>query len=152
MNEAANLVEHIEILCANYLRSTGRELITPGTDPVDIVRRLAVAPFAVVSHGIQDDPIFNYGNNIALELFEMTWNEFTSLPSRLSAEMIDQFERSRLLDQVSKQGYIDNYSGIRISKSGRRFMIKDATVWNLIDAEGKYYGQAALIGSWDKSP
>ena len=152
MNDAASLAEHVEILCTNYLRLTGHELIASGTAPVDTVRRLAAAPFAVVSHGIQDDPIFNYGNNIALELFEMTWYEFTLLPSRLSAEIINQFERARLLGQVSKQGHIDNYSGIRISKSSRRFMIKDATVWNLIGSDGKYYGQAALIRSWDKLP
>lgn len=46
---------------------TGHELIAPRTDHIDTVdvRRLVVAPFAVVSHGIQDDPIFNYGNDIA---------------------------------------------------------------------------------------
>lgn len=152
MNDVANLLKHVETLCTNYLRVTGRELIVPGVDPVEVARRLADAPFAVVSHGVQGDPIFNYGNNLALELFEMTWGEFTSLPSRLSAELPDQAERARLLSEVSRRGYVDNYSGVRISKSGRRFMIKNATVWNLFDADGKYYGQAALIRDWETLP
>lgn len=152
MNDVANLVKHVETLCVNYLRLTGRELIASGTDAVDVARRLADAPFAVVSHGIQDDPVFNYGNNLALKLFEMTWDEFTALPSKRSAEAPDQVERTRLLSQVSRQGYVDNYSGVRISKSGRRFMIKSATVWNLFDADGEYYGQAALIRGWETLP
>jgi hypothetical protein len=52
------------------------------------------------------------------------------------------------LAQVSTQGYSDHYSGIRISKTGRRFMIRAATVWNLIDGEGYYRGQAAIIREW----
>jgi len=152
MNDIADLAKHVETLWVNYRRLTGRELIVTGTDAVDVAGLLADAPFAVVSHGVQDDPVFNYGNNLALKLFEMTWDEFTALPSRQSAEAPDQVERTRLLDQVSRQGYVDNYSGVRISKSGRRFMIKNATVWNLFDADGEYYGQAALIRDWETLP
>jgi len=43
---------------------------------------------------------------------------------------------------------IDDYAGVRISKHGRRFMIEQATVWNLIDGHGKYCGQAAMFGVW----
>lgn len=71
------------------------------------------------------------------------------LPSRLSAELVDQKERYRLPAQVSTQGYSDNYSGVRVSKSGRRFMIRDATVWNLIDGQDHYRGQAAMIREWE---
>ncbi|MDQ3267633.1 MAG: MEKHLA domain-containing protein, partial [Pseudomonadota bacterium] len=95
------------------------------------------------------DPIFNYGNQRALDIFEMSWEEFTVLPSRLSAEKINQKERVKLLDAVSSHGYINNYSGTRISKFGRRFIIRDATVWNLITPDGQFYGQAALIRNWE---
>ena len=108
-----------------------------------------MAPFAVVSHGIGVDPVFNYGNQRALDMFEMSWEAFTVLPSRLSAETVNQAERIKLLNSVTKHGYIHNYSGIRISKSGRRFMIRDATIWNLISPEGQFYGQAALIQDWE---
>jgi hypothetical protein len=85
-----------------------------------------------------------------LQLFEMTWEDFTALPSRLSAEPMVQEERDRLLLRVSTQGYIDDYSGIRVSSSGKRFLIRNATVWNLLDEAGQTYGQAALLREWQE--
>jgi len=46
---------------------------------------------------------------------------------------------------VARQGYIDDYSGVRIAKSGRRFLIERATVWNLGEVE--YQGQAATFSA-----
>ena len=146
------LFKHVGLMRGSYRHWTGRDLLEPGISPVDAVRVLHEAPFAVVSHGTQTDPIFNYGNRLALQLFEMEWDEFTALPSRLSTETVNQKERYRLLAQVSTRGYSNSYSGVRISKSGLRFMISDATVWNLIDAEGHYRGQAALIRQWHALP
>jgi len=45
-------------------------------------------------------------------------------------------------------GPVDDYSGIRISQSGRRFRIEQAIVWNLIDAAGHLCGQAATFDTW----
>ena len=70
------------------------------------------------------------------------------MPSRLSAEPVHQSARERLLATVAQQGYMDDYSGIRIAKSGRRFAIEQATVWNLLDNDGAYYGQAATFSRW----
>jgi hypothetical protein len=56
-----------------------------------------------------------------------------------------QDARVKLLEKVMRQGYVDNYSGMRIAKSGRRFMIADTTVWNLIDEKGAHQGQAAVF-------
>ncbi len=103
------------------------------------------APFVLVSHGIETDPIFNYGNEPALQVFGMTWQEFTSLLSRYSAEHPNREARERLLQRVTRDGYIDDYQGIRIAKDGRRFWISGATVWNVIDDEGEYHGQAAVF-------
>ena len=142
------LIEHVALLCGSYRHWTGTYLLPPELAAAEAVRALHAAPFAVVSHGVQADPVFNYGNSQALELFEMTWEEFTALPSRLSAEPGAQDARRRLLAEVSEQGYSDNYTGVRISKTGRRFLIQDATVWSLIDADGVYRGQAAVIRAW----
>ncbi|RFC36749.1 MAG: MEKHLA domain-containing protein [Candidatus Nitrotoga sp. SPKER] len=143
------LTRHVEILCSSYFHWTGKSFFDEGITYENAVETLFVAPFAVLSHGIGIDPIFNYGNQRALDIFEMSWEEFTVLPSRLSAEKVNQKERVKLLDAVSRHGYINNYSGIRISKSGRRFMIRDATVWNLMAPDGQFYGQAALIRDWE---
>lgn len=148
-NKFTFLAHHVEILRSSYLHWTGKSFFDEGVTHENAVEALWTAPFAVLSHGIGVDPIFNYGNQRALNIFEMSWEEFIVLPSRLSAEIVNQQERVKLLDAVSRYGYINNYSGIRISKSGRRFMIRDATVWNLMTPEGEFYGQAALIRDWE---
>jgi hypothetical protein len=91
----------------------------------------------------------NYGNAAALALWEMSWTELTATPSRLTAEAPNREERARLLAAVTSNGFIDDYSGIRISKNGRRFRIAQATVWNLISTDGKLCGQAAMFSRWD---
>jgi hypothetical protein len=73
---------------------------------------------------------------------------FTRLPSRFSAEAPVREERARLLARVSRDGYIDDYSGVRIASSGRRFRIEQATVWNLVDADRSIHGQAATFAHW----
>lgn len=143
------LIRHAEILRASYRHWTGRSLLEHAIAGEGAIAALFEAPFALVSHGIEAEPVFNYGNRLALSLFEMNWEEFTALPSRLSAEAPNQGERARLLEAVSRQGYIDDYSGMRIAKSGKRFMINQATIWNLLTPEGRYYGQAALIRQWE---
>ena len=85
--------------------------------------------------------------NSALDLFEMTWDNFIKLLSRYSAEIDSQEERDRILQRVSEDGYIDDYAGVRISGKGRRFQITNVVVWNVFD-EDRYCGQAALIRDW----
>jgi hypothetical protein len=128
---------------------TGRELLHGVSDPVELARRVFEAPFVVVSHGTEADPVLNYGNAAALALWEMSWEELTRTPSRLTAEAPNRDERARLLEAVTRRGFIDDYSGVRISKSSRRFQISRATVWNLLAADGKPCGQAAMFDRWD---
>jgi predicted DNA-binding protein (UPF0251 family) len=54
-----------------------------------------------------------------------------------------------LLAAVAQRGFIDDYSGVRISKSGRRFHIARATVWNLLTEDGRPCGQAAMFDRWE---
>ena len=140
-------VEHVQLLRGNLKQWRGCGLME-GLDAISAACQLYFAPFALLSHGTEDDPIMNYANRCAQQLFEMDWYELTQLPSRLSAEAVLQQERERLLKRVGIDGYIDDYSGVRISKSGQRFMIDQATVWNLLDKHGNYYGQAAMFSSW----
>jgi hypothetical protein len=34
---------------------------------------------------------------------------------------------------------------VRVTKSGQRFLIEEATLWQLLDADGKLHGQAVAI-------
>lgn len=133
--------DQAELIVSSFSRLLGRELVDPNQTLFD-------APFAVLSHGTQSDPVFNYGNQTALDLFEMEWDDFIQLPSRLSAEQVTQKERDRLLARVTEQGYIDDYKGVRISSTGKRFVVEEAIVWNLLDDEGIYRGQAAALYKW----
>lgn len=106
------------------------------------------APGAIVSHGTQPDPIFNYANRRALHLWELDWDTFTQLPSRLSAEPMHRDERAHMLAQLNTQGYVDHYQGIRISSQGQRFYIQQAVIWNVINDNGDRLGQAATFRDW----
>ncbi|MFM8552098.1 MAG: MEKHLA domain-containing protein [Nitrospiraceae bacterium] len=127
---------------------TGRDLIERNGTIEEQAGRLFAAPFVVVSHGTEPDPVLNYGNQIALELWNMEWAEFSRTPSRLTAEPDDRAERERMLAQAAAHGFIDDYRGVRISKTGRRFLVEQALVWNVVDAAGTKIGQAATFSCW----
>lgn len=148
--EAANGFQaaNAELIAASHLRLLGRALLPDGADGDDMARRLYHAPFVVLAHDAAPDPVFFYANRAAQQLFEMSWQELVRLPSRRSAEPLAREERQRLLERVARQGYIDDYAGVRIAASGRRFRITGATVWNLLDAEGRSVGQAAAFADW----
>jgi hypothetical protein len=147
--QQAAVITHTQLLTRSYRRLTGRDLLPGQFNPLGLARNLFLAPFVLVSHGTEADPILNYGNQAALNLWELTWEELTRTPSRLTAETPERAERARLLAAVTAHGFIDDYSGVRISKSGRRFRIARATVWNLIGERGEPCGQAATFDRWE---
>src|SRR5580658_2486705 len=140
---------HTLCLARSFKKWTGRDLLPGNFSAPELAGKIFRAPFVVVSHGTQADPILNYGNRTALALWEMSWDEFTRTPSRLTAEAPNREERARSLEAVTSKGFIDDYSGIRISKSGRRFRIAQATVWNLLTENGQPCGQAAMFDQWE---
>lgn len=142
------LAEHAALLIRCYRQWTGRDLVDPCLPPSMAAQALYEAPFVVLSHNTEADPRFTYANLSAQRLFEMPWAEIVGLPSRYSAEPLAREERERLLQRVAEHGFIDDYSGVRIAKSGRRFRIVQATVWNLFDPAGQPAGQAACFGNW----
>ena len=139
------LLPHAGLLLRSYRVWTGRDLVAAGLPPRDAAHALYLAPFVVLSHDDVPDPQFTYANLAAQVRFEMAWPEIVGLPSRLSAEPIAREARAQLLEQVASHGFIDSYCGVRIAKSGRRFLIRNATVWNLTDSAGRLRGQAAMF-------
>jgi hypothetical protein len=134
--------QHIDRLLASFARLTGQTLAAD-------TQAVWEAPFVVVSHSTEPDPIFNFGNQAALALFELDWERFTRLPSRKSAEPLERAARQDLLDRVSQNGFIDDYEGVRISATGKRFMVREAIVWNVYDPAETYWGQAATFSKWE---
>jgi hypothetical protein len=144
-------LQHIQLLLYSFHHWTGKPLI-PIADrqsPLEIADSLFNANFVVVSHGTEADPILNYGNQKALDLWKMDWQTFTATPSRFTAEPMKRDAREQVLAQVQSQGYVSNYRGIRIASNGDRFYINQATIWNVVDKAGKLWGQAATFRDWE---
>lgn len=140
------------LLLESFARLLGRQLVPHATDARETARRLFHAPFVVVSHGTEADPVLNYGNATALALWEMTPERFIRTPSRLTAEPVCREERARLLARTLRDGYVSDYAGVRVSSTGRRFRIEQAIVWNLTDDAGTHRGQAATFSAWTPLP
>jgi hypothetical protein len=143
-----SVIAQTQLIARSLDHWTGRALLPGLFNPLGLAKNVFEAPFMLVSHGTEGDPILNYGNAVALKLWEMSWDELTRTPSRLTAEAPVREERARLLAAVAANGFIDDYSGVRISKTGRRFRIARATVWNLLEENGRPRGQAAMFSEW----
>lgn len=141
-------IAHSAALLASYRARTGGELIARGGGPEAEAERLLAAPFVVVSHGVEADPILNYGNRAALALWEMSPAQLMRTPSRMTAEPMLREARERLLEQTTRGGFVSGYEGVRISATGRRFRISNVTIWNVSDSAGAPAGQAATFARW----
>jgi hypothetical protein len=141
-------IAHSQILLNSFRLRLGRELLPRCDDPVVEAHHLFAAPFVVVSHGTQADPVLSYGNRLALDLWETDLPTLTQMPSRLTAEPVHRDERARLMARALRDGFVDDYQGIRISLTGRRFRIEQAIIWNLTTADGIPAGQAATFDHW----
>ena len=132
----------------SYRHWIGNDLIERTPDAEQQARTLFEASFVVVSHGVEPDPILNYANQTALDLWELSWDRFIKTPSRLTTEPDERAERERLLTQARAEGYYDGYRGVRISSTGRRFRVEQALIWTVIDSAGRPIGQAATFSQW----
>ena len=145
------LLQHIQLLLYSFHHWTGDDLIQIPSNysPEEIANLLFNADFILVSHGSEVDPIFNYGNQKALDLWQMDWQTLISTPSRYTVEPMEHEDREQLLAQAKSQGYVSNYRGVRIASNGDRFYINNVTLWNVVDKEGKLWGQAATFHNWE---
>lgn len=145
---AADTPRFVRHMLDSYRRWVGADLIRRTGDEAHDLERLFGIAAVVVSHDAQADPIFKFGNHMALDLWELDLGAFLKMPSRLTAEPVHRDERARLLERTERNGYVDDYRGVRISSRGRRFYIERATIWNVIDDAETYVGQAATFDHW----
>jgi hypothetical protein len=148
------VLQQTQRICRSYQHWVGQPLLPKlltnlGTlTPEQLAQALYEAPFVILSHGTEPDPILNYGNRVALDLWQASWQEFTQMPSRLTAEPMERQERAKLLAQAAEKGYIDGYQGIRIARNGERFWIENAMIWTILDEQEQVAGQAATFSQW----
>lgn len=137
--------DHAALMMASYERLLGRPL-------AENAKALYHCDAVVLSHDGAADPVLTYGNLAGQRLWEMGWDQLTALPSRLTAEPAHQAQRDAMFNEMRRKGFIENYNGVRISASGRRFEIRNAVIWPLVDAAGVKKGEAATFREWQYLP
>ena len=135
----------------SHQRAFGRGLL-PGHACADQIRTRAQSLFSasdpVLAHNSNQDPTLVYANAAALLLWRRDWNAMVGMPSRLTAPEQARAERAQALGSAQTMDAFQGYRGIRIDSTGRRFVIDNARIWTLWDAQGERCGQAASFGRW----
>ena len=138
-----------ELLSSSYSRLVGEALV-PGTKNY---REAALwlyeeAPFCVLAHNTEPDPRFVYANKAAQACFEYSWEEVTSLHSRLSAEAPQQEGKRGV-----KRTYIRRLQDWReISRKTKGIYVIQHAVWEQIIPSYAHMPDAVLIDFTRRKP
>ncbi|AKG22736.1 MEKHLA domain-containing protein [Calothrix sp. 336/3] len=143
-----SIIIHTQRILKSHQHWLGYPLLDCHGSLEDIAYQLFTANFVVISHGTESDPIFNYGNQKALDVLELSWQELIQTPSRKSAEAGEQQERNKLIASAASSG-IRKWSGVRISQTGKRFAIQEAVIFNVLDEEMQCSGQVCCFDNYE---
>jgi hypothetical protein len=137
-------------ILSSFERAFGRPLLAggDGAGSPHAPQELFAADTVVLAHDGSTDPALIYANAAALQLWERSWAEMIGMPSRLTAEPQERAGRARMLATALQEHASEGYTGVRISKSGRRFQIHNARLWTLWGPGDQPCGQAAAFSSW----
>ena len=89
-------LEQSQNILDSYFRLLGRHLIDRQGTPAEQAETLYGAPFVVVSHGTQADPLLNYANAIALDLWKISIPKLLETPSRMTAETMHHLQNHQV--------------------------------------------------------
>lgn len=131
----------------SYRRLLRRNLIEHSGDAAEDTRRLFDLPLAVLAHDTAPQPLLDWANRAAALAFDATPESLLGHPSAATAPADAVADRRALFDVLARQAFVTGYSGVRISLTGRRFVIDDVTVLEVTDAAGRPAGHAAVIGA-----
>ena len=138
-------IGHVKILLDSFEKLVQKQIIVRTGDPAKDLKLIEEGAFVLVSHNGEEDPILNYGNQFALDLWELNWDDFIKTPSRKTAEIDLRTRREEVLKTAMIKGFYDEYEGIRVSSKGKRFRIKNAIIWNVLNKHNVRIGQAAYF-------
>jgi len=102
--------------------------------------------FAVLSHGNQTDPIYNYINSAGVIVFRWPEERYYKLPSRYSAPegAIREARENEIESTVAKDvTYIDE--AVRVRYPDDTVTLRNAILWNVYDDDGNRVGQTVLF-------
>ncbi|WHU90606.1 MEKHLA domain-containing protein [Pantoea agglomerans] len=146
-NNQLNVLKKID-LC--YRDVSGKYLYSPNGVHDRYVWLDQEAPYSILAHDSEQDPVFMYANHCALQCFKYCREDILRLPSRLSASPSDRAERQKLLESVAFEGIATGYTGPRIDSMGQIFTIYNGEIWQLRDENNIVWGQAALFWPYPK--
>ena len=146
-------------IVASHRRAFGRALLataataSPAPDPRLLAQELFAAATVVLAHDgapldQAEGPRLTYANRAALRLWRRDWAAMVGMPSNRTAEPAERAGRQQALAAAQQHQAIAHYSGIRIDSQGRRFAIRGARIWTLLDDRSQPCGQAAAFGDW----
>jgi PAS domain-containing protein len=140
-------VTRATVILDSFRRCVGRDLVGRSGDPADDARRLFDLPQAVLAHDTSPAPLLDWANLAAARAFDATPETLLGRPSADTAPADATADRRQLFEALARDGFVTGYSGVRVSLTGRRFIIDDVTVFEVTDAAGRPAGHAAVIGS-----
>ena len=101
--------------------------------------------FGILSHGTQQDPIYNYGNKASLLLFDETLENLCQTPSRYSTVESLMQDREQLIQQIADVGYGTITNALRTTTRGKLFVMETIWIWHVHHPNnGQRIGLAAL--------
>lgn len=150
-SDAVWLTRAAEIL-DSFRRLLGRELMPRSGNPAEDARRLFDLPQAVLAHDTSPAPLLDWANLAAAKAFDATPEALLGRPSADTAPADATADRRALFDKLAARGFVTGYSGVRVSLTGRRFVIDDVTVFEVTNAVGRPAGHAAVIAKTRATP
>lgn len=102
--------------------------------------------FAVLSHGNQTDPIYNYMNSAGFIVFRWPEERYYKLPSRYSApEGAIREEREAEIKKTVAKDVTYIVEAVRVRYRNDTVTLRDAILWNVYDDDGNRVGQTVLF-------
>ena len=130
----------VQKVLASHARVTGSPLLGGLT-----ARDIWFGDFALLTHRGGAEAMLNYGNQFALGLWECHWDQFIAMPSSATAPQEGRAARDNLMSRAVQKGFVTGYSGERISRTGKLFLIQDVTIWPLLEENGESFGIGAFF-------
>eukprot|EP00271_Cylindrocystis_brebissonii_P002248 TRINITY_DN12699_c0_g1_i1.p1 TRINITY_DN12699_c0_g1~~TRINITY_DN12699_c0_g1_i1.p1 ORF type:complete len:256 (-),score=42.92 TRINITY_DN12699_c0_g1_i1:548-1315(-) len=141
---SGEVIMHSLAVIDSYFRATGKPIFPSSVEISVAAKALWELPRVVVTQGTEEDPLYNYGNKAALDLFEMDWPTFTSSVARKWAPEEEQTAHSELV-KSAVQGVQDIGGLVRVTSSGQTFKISQGAWWALTTLDGEPFGQGAVF-------
>ena len=143
-----SIIQWTQLLLDSYRHWMKQELIDRGVTFSEQSHQLFESSFVVVSHGMQNDPILNYGNRTALALWEMSWEELTSTRHASPPNLPIRKNVPRCFNGQHNMDSLMIIEESAFQRPGKRFLVERAIVWNVVDDQGQKQGQAATFSKW----